>query len=160
MPGRIAGQSLDQEGKRAFLLTLQAREQHIKRERATSNICSNQALAALATTVYLATLGRQGIREIADQNTQKAHYLYGRLVKETPAKPLFDRPFFNEFPMLLPEKAAEVLLRLEGKGFFAGVDLHRLDPSIPNGALAIAVTEKRTCGEMDAFVEALKEVLR
>jgi glycine dehydrogenase subunit 1 len=160
MPGRIAGQSLDREGKRAFLLTLQAREQHIKRERATSNICSNQALAALATTVYLATLGRQGIREIADQNTQKAHYLYGRLANETPAKPLFDRPFFNEFPIVLPNKAADVLPRMEEKGFFAGVDLHRLDPSIPNGALAIAVTEKRTCGEMDAFVEALKEVLR
>jgi len=160
MPGRIAGQSLDQEGRRAFLLTLQAREQHIKRERATSNICSNQALAALATAVYLATLGRQGIREVAEQNTRKAHYLYGRLVKETAAEVLFDRPFFNEFPIVLPKKAAEVLPRMEERGFYAGVDLNRLDPSIPEGTLAIAVTEKRTREEMDGFVEALKEVLR
>jgi glycine dehydrogenase subunit 1 len=160
MPGRIAGQSIDQEGKRAFLLTLQAREQHIKRERATSNICSNQALAALATTVYLATLGRQGIREVADQNTQKAHYLYGRLVQETPAEPLFDRSFFNEFPLVLSRKAADVLSRMEELGFYAGVDLHRLDPSIPEGTLMVAVTERRTREEMDSYVEALKEVLR
>jgi glycine dehydrogenase subunit 1 len=160
MPGRIAGQSLDQEGKRAFLLTLQAREQHIKRERATSNICSNQALAALATTVYLATLGRQGIREGAEQNTQKAHYLYGQLVKETAAEPLFDCPFFNEFPIVLPKKAADVLSQMEERGFYAGVDLGRLDPSIPEETLAIAVTERRTREEIDAFVEALKEVLR
>lgn len=160
MPGRIAGQSLDQEGKRAFLLTLQAREQHIKRERATSNICSNQALAALATAVYLATLGKQGIREVAEQNTQKAHYLYHRLVKETAAEPLFDRPFFNEFPIVLPKKAAEVLPRMGERGFYAGVDLNRLDPSTPEGTLAIAVTERRTREEMDRYVEALKEVLQ
>jgi glycine dehydrogenase subunit 1 len=160
MPGRIAGQSLEQEGKRAFLLTLQAREQHIKRERATSNICSNQALAALATTVYLATLGRQGIREVAEQNTQKAHYLYGQLVKETAAEPLFDCPFFNEFPIVLPKKSADVLSQMEERGFYAGVDLGRLDPSIPEETLAIAVTERRTREEIDAFVEALKEVLR
>jgi glycine dehydrogenase subunit 1 len=160
MPGRIAGQSLDQEGARAFLLTLQAREQHIKRERATSNICSNQALAALATTVYLAFLGRRGIREVAEQNLRKAHYLKGRLLKETPAQALHDRPFFNEFPVMLPKGAAEVLTRMEDSGFYAGVDLHRLDPAMPEGALLIAVTERRTREEMDRYVEMMKETLR
>jgi len=160
MPGRIAGQSLDQEGARAFLLTLQAREQHIKRERATSNICSNQALAALATTVYLASLGRRGIGEVAEQNLHKAHYLQGRLLKETPAESLYDRPFFNEFAVVLPGKAAEVLPRMEEAGFFAGVDLHSLDHDMPEGALLIAVTERRTRKEMDGYVETLKEVLQ
>jgi glycine dehydrogenase subunit 1 len=160
MPGRIAGQSLDQEGARAFLLTLQAREQHIKRERATSNICSNQALAALATTVYLASLGRQGIREVAEQNLYKAHYLYGRLLEETPAEALQDRQFFNEFPVVFPKPAVEVLPRMEEAGFYAGVELHRLDPTMPEGALLIAVTERRTREEMDRYVEAMKGALQ
>jgi len=160
MPGRIAGQSLDQDGKRAFLLTLQAREQHIKRERATSNICSNQALAALATTVYLAVLGRRGIREVAEQNLHKAHYLYARLLEQTPARGMYDRPFFNEFPVLLPGTVSELLPRMEEAGFFAGVDLHRLDPAMPDGALLVAVTERRSREEMDRYVEAWKEVLR
>ena len=160
MPGRIAGQSLDQEGARAFLLTLQAREQHIKRERATSNICSNQALAALATTVYLASLGRRGIREVAEQNLHKAHYLHGRLLEQTPAEALYDQQFFNEFPVVLPRPAAEVLARMEEAGFYAGVELHRLDPTLPEGALLIAVTERRTREEMDAYVEAMKGVIQ
>ena len=160
MPGRIAGQSLDQEGTRAFLLTLQAREQHIKRERATSNICSNQALAALATTVYLASLGRRGMQEVAEQNLHKAHYLQERLLNETPAESMYERQFFNEFAVVLPKKAAEILPRMEQAGFFAGVDLHRLDPEMPEGALLIAVTERRTRREMDGYVEALKEVLQ
>ena len=134
MPGRIAGQSLDQEGTRAFLLTLQAREQHIKRERATSNICSNQALAALATTVYLASLGRRGIREVAEQNLYKAHYLYGRLLEETPAEALQDRQFFNEFPVVFPKPAVELLPRMEEAGFYAGVELHRRSDDARRGA--------------------------
>jgi glycine dehydrogenase subunit 1 len=160
MPGRIAGQSLDQEGNRAFLLTLQAREQHIKRERATSNICSNQALAALATTVYLASLGRRGIREAAEQNLHKAHYLHARLLEETPAESLHDRQFFNEFAVMLPGIASEVLPRLEEAGFFAGVDLHSLDPGMPERALLIAVTERRTREEMDRYVEAMKAAIQ
>jgi glycine dehydrogenase subunit 1 len=160
MPGRIAGQSLDQEGARAFLLTLQAREQHIKRERATSNICSNQALAALATTVYLASLGRRGIREVAEQNLHKAHYLHRRLLEQTPAEAMYDRQFFNEFPVVLPRPAAEVLPRMEEAGFYAGVELHRLDPKLPEGAVLIAVTERRTREEMDAYVEAMKGAIQ
>jgi glycine dehydrogenase subunit 1 len=159
MPGRIAGQSLDQDGVRAFLLTLQAREQHIKRERATSNICSNQALAALATTVYLASLGRRGIREVAEQNLHKAHYLHGRLLKEAPIQALHNRRFFNEFTVVLPKRASELLPRMEEAGFYAGVDLHHLDPGMPEGALLIAVTERRTREEMDRYVEAMKEAL-
>jgi glycine dehydrogenase subunit 1 len=159
MPGRIAGQSLDREGKRAFLLTLQAREQHIKRERATSNICSNQALAALATTVCLAALGPQGIRELAEQNLQKAHYLYELLLEQTPVRPLFEQPFFNEFALLLPGSAATVLRRMEQEGFFAGVELSRLEPSLPEGALLVAVTEKRTREEIEAYAQTLRKVL-
>ncbi len=159
MPGRIAGQSLDRDGRRAFLLTLQAREQHIKRERATSNICSNQALAALATTVYLSLLGKQGIRQVAELNVRKSHYLYDRIVAETPAKPLFERPFFNEFSLLLPRPAAEVLESMEQEGFFAGVELRRLEPSAPDGAVIVAVTEKRTREEMDRYVQVLERVL-
>ncbi|UCF97906.1 MAG: aminomethyl-transferring glycine dehydrogenase subunit GcvPA [Spirochaetaceae bacterium] len=160
MPGRIAGQSLDRDGRRAFLLTLQAREQHIKRERATSNICSNQALAALATTVYLAALGKRGIREVAEQNLRKAHYLQTRLLEATNAEALFARPFFNEFPIVLPKRAAEVLPRMEESGFYAGVDLHRLDPTVSDRTMLVAVTERRTREEMDRYVKALKEVLR
>jgi glycine dehydrogenase subunit 1 len=159
MPGRIAGQSLDQEGARAFLLTLQAREQHIKRERATSNICSNQALAALATTVYLAALGRRGIREVAEQNLYKAHYLHGRLIQETAARVLHQQPFFNEFPLVFPKPAGEILSRMEASGFFAGVELCRLDSAMPGQTLQIAVTERRTREEMDRYVEAMKEAL-
>jgi glycine dehydrogenase subunit 1 len=117
-------------------------------------------LAALATTVHLASLGRKGIREVAEQNLHKAHYLHGRLLKETPVESLYERQFFNEFAVVLPRKAAEVLPRMEEAGFFAGVDLHSLDPAMPEGALLIAVTERRTREEMDEYVATLKEVLK
>ena len=160
MPGRIVGQTVDRDGERVFVLTLQAREQHIKRERATSNICSNQALAALATTVYLATVGKEGLKEIAALNAQKAHYLYERLTAELPVKPYLQAPFFNEFTLKLPQKAEDVVAAMEKEGFFAGVPLQHLDPSQDPNLLAVAVTEKRTKEEMDRYVESMKGVLK
>ena len=161
MPGRIVGQSRDTEGKRAFVLTLQAREQHIKRERATSNICSNQALAALATTVHLAAVGKEGLKEAAQQNFRKAHYLYDRLVSELPVKPLYDRPFFNEFTLVLESKdAASVLAAMEKKGILGGIALTSFLPDASPKALIVAVTEKRTREELDRYVEVMREVLK
>jgi glycine dehydrogenase subunit 1 len=160
MPGRIVGQTNDEDGKRAFVLTLQAREQHIKRERATSNICSNQALAALATTVHLATLGKEGLKGIAGQNMHKAHYLFDKLTKELPVKPYADRPFFNEYTLELPKPAEDVVKAMQKDGFFAGVPLANLDKSKSGNLLAVAVTEKRTKDEMDRYVESMKGALK
>ena len=161
MPGRIVGRTLDRDGKRAFVLTLQAREQHIKRERATSNICSNQALAALAATVYMTVLGKTGIREAAEQNLQKAHYLCRRLVSETDAALLSERPFFNEFTLTLPGESgtdgggtvSTVLNGMRKSGILAGVAAGRYFPQYPH-CVTVAVTEKRTKPELDAYVNA------
>jgi glycine dehydrogenase subunit 1 len=162
MPGRIVGQSLDRDQRRAFLLTLQAREQHIKRERATSNICSNQALAALATTVYLATLGPQGLKQVALLNARKAAYLYRRLVGELSLEPLYNKPFFNEFSLRLPVKAGVVLKRMEKEGIFAGLELARFYPERREyrDVITVAVTEKRTRAELDRYVDTMKGILQ
>ncbi|MFO7848862.1 MAG: aminomethyl-transferring glycine dehydrogenase subunit GcvPA [Spirochaetia bacterium] len=160
MPGRIVGQSKDVDGKRAFVLTLQAREQHIKRERATSNICSNQALAALATTVHLATLGKEGLKGIAEQNMHKAHYLFDKMGKELPVKVYTKRPFFNEFTVELPRPAAEVVKAMQKDGFFAGVPLAQIDSTKAEALLTVAVTEKKTKEQMDRYVESMKGALK
>jgi len=160
LPGRIVGQTLDEDGKRAFVLTLQAREQHIKRERATSNICSNQALAALASTVYLSTVGREGLKELSALNLQKAHYLAGELKEKAGLKLLADQPFFNEFCLKLPIPAQKVTDKMESDGIFAGVPLKLLDPDYPEDLLLVAVTEKRTKDEMDAYVKSMKGALK
>ncbi|HDQ15103.1 MAG TPA: aminomethyl-transferring glycine dehydrogenase subunit GcvPA [Sediminispirochaeta sp.] len=160
MPGRIVGQTVDEDGKRAFVLTLQAREQHIKRERATSNICSNQALAALASTVYLSTVGREGLKELSEQNMQKAHYFFDRLMDETGAEEYAEQPFFNEFCIKVPMDARKLVKEMEKDGIFAGVPMIDLDPSQSENLLLVAVTEKRTVAEMDRYIESMKGVLK
>lgn len=168
MPGRIVGRTVDREGRRAFVLTLQAREQHIKRERATSNICTNQALVAVGNSVYLATLGGDGLKTVCRRNVEKAHYLHDRLVAELRIEDLFALPFFNEFTVRLPEPAATVIESMTGKGFLAGFCPGTLDHGISGSGsnaaadrrLTIAVTEKRTREELDGYVRAMKEVLK
>ncbi len=158
VPGRIVGQTVDREGQRAFVLTLQAREQHIKRERATSNICSNQALAALANAVYLAAVGWNGLREAALQSTRKAHYLYNRLTGELGLKPVADNDFLYEFTITIPD-ADRILAELQKEGIYGGVAMKQFFPDMKD-AVAIAVTEKRSKDEIDFFVEQLKRVLK
>jgi glycine dehydrogenase subunit 1 len=155
IPGRIVGRTIDREGKQGFVLTLQTREQHIRRERATSNICTNQALCALAATVYLSLLGKSGIREVSRLCLEKSHYLAGELSKLDRFRLAFSHPFFKEFTLECEKNPKDIIQNLLGEGIFAGVDLGRFDPKWEK-YLLIAVTEKRTREEMDKFVELMK----
>ncbi len=155
IPGRICGVTEDLDGNRGFVLTLQTREQQIKREKATSNICSNQGLYMLAATVYMATMGKQGIKDVATQSFQKANYLATEISKINGFELLNDKPFFKEFLVKTPVPAAEVAAAALAEGILAGVDTARF-PECKQGLL-IAVTEKRTKEEMDQLVNVLKK---
>jgi glycine dehydrogenase subunit 1 len=159
MPGRIVGQTVDRNGKRGFVLTLQAREQHIRREKATSNICSNQALLALCASVYLSTLGKQGIRDVADLNLQKAHYAARTIVEQNDGKVTlaFSAPFFNEFVVKLPEGVQMATLNrtLLEQEIIGGYDLGRDYPELA-GCMLLAVTEQRTRAEIEQFAKTLE----
>lgn len=157
MPGRIAGATIDEEERRAYVLTLQTREQHIRRERATSNICTNHALNALAATVYMAAVGRDGLRQVAETSLRGAHYAYDRLREVDGIEPMFpDAPFFREFAVRTKRPARELLDAARRRGILAGIALDRFHGAVEvDEGLLIAVTEKRRRDEIDRLVEAL-----
>ncbi|MDQ0213848.1 glycine dehydrogenase subunit 1 [Oikeobacillus pervagus] len=153
VPGRLVGQTVDENGTRGFVLTLQAREQHIRRDKATSNICSNQALNALAASVAMTALGKKGLKEMSIQNIQKAHYAK-TLLKAQGFDIAFDGPSFNEFVVKLDKPVSEINKQLLTKGMIGGYDLGRDDGDLEQHML-VAVTELRTKEEIDLFVKEL-----
>ena len=151
MPGRIVGQTKDNRGQRAFVLTLQAREQHIRREKATSNICSNQSLMALWVTIYLSVMGKEGLKEAAQMSVDGAHYLYEKLVQSGKFKPAFNQPFFNEFCVkYVGGDLDQLQQRLLDNGILGGIKM-------ADDMLMLAVTEKRTKEEVDLLVSLVTQ---
>ncbi len=150
LPGRIVGQTVDGEGRRSFVLTLQAREQHIRREKATSNICSNESLMALYVTIYLSLMGPQGMKEVNEKSYAGAHYLYEQLLKTGKFEPVFDKPFLKEFVLKPLVDLDELQKKLYSAGFFAGLKTEE-------GYASFCVTEKRSKEEIDTLIH---EILR
>ena len=158
MPGRIVGETVDNQGRRGFVLTLQAREQHIKRQKATSNICSNQGLCALKGLIFLTSLGKEGFRELALLNRDKAEYAKTTLTAIEGVVLLNTGPTFNEFTLRLSKNADEVVARLLNQGIAAGLPLGTYEPELAD-CLVVTVTEKRTKVEIDRLAEALRREL-
>lgn len=156
MPGRIVGETVDHDGKKGYVLTLQAREQHIRREKATSNICSNHALNALASTIYMSIVGKEGIKEVALRCANNARYTREKLLETGKFRDLFNKPFFKEFAVTADTDIKEVNEKLHHQGYIGGFRLEKKFPWLEGGWL-VAVTEKRTKEEIDDFVKKAGE---
>lgn len=157
MPGRIVGETTDVDGKRAYVLTIQAREQHIRRQKATSNICSNEALNALSAVIYLSTMGKQGLKEVAAQCVSKSNYAYKKLIETGKFKPVFNKPFFKEFVLrsdICPCKLNDELLK---NNILGGFNIAKEYPLYEN-AVMFCVTEKRTKAEIDNLVKVVEGI--
>lgn len=158
MPGRIVGRTIDRRGRDCYVLTLQAREQHIRREKATSNICSNEALCALRSVVYLSLLGKHGLTELAQLNMDKAEFARQQLEKIPNIQVFKEQPVFNEFPILLPERADFVVNKMIDKGYAPGFPLGRYYRGMEQHLL-VAITEQRTKEDIVKFAESMEAVL-
>ena len=167
LPGRIVGETVDSNDRRSFVTTLRAREQDIRREKATSNICSNQTLMAVTAAIQLGWLGTRGLREVATRCTQGAHYLYDELIKAPNVRAVSSEPFFREFALRLPQSASRVISNMAHDGVLGGISAAALcdgdDPSVERDideVILVTVTERRTRSEIDHYVDVFKKAVR